>query len=109
MRYVVVILILLTGLVACDFGGAPDYEYRSITADSPYSDWKKDQGRAMESARRELEAFTKSECRRAISNGWSLSRVKNEGEMNCETTPEGHHCRKKHVELECRQVSEFFP
>jgi hypothetical protein len=102
-------VLLLFGLVSCDFGGAPDYEYRTITRNSPYSDWTKDRYQAMGAARAEFQTFMKDECRRAISNGWSLSRVKREGEMNCEQTKEGHHCRKKNVELECRQVSEFFP
>ncbi len=102
-------LLLSASLVSCDFGGSPDYQYRTITGDSPYSDWKQSRSLAMELVQTEFEAFVKDECRRAIGNGWARHQVKNEGVMNCEQTTEGHHCRKKNVELECRQVSEFFP
>jgi hypothetical protein len=101
--------LLLLGPVSCDFSGAPDYDYKTIVGDSPYSDWRKDVRHAMKQARAEFGAFAKSECRRAISNGWSLHQVRSEGVMNCEQTREGHHCRKKNVELECQQIADFFP
>ncbi|MCI0653426.1 MAG: hypothetical protein L0Y38_05405 [Methylococcaceae bacterium] len=109
MKRISVIFLGLLGLASCDFGGSPDYEYQTIVGNSPYSDWKNSRNQAMAAAQAEFGAFAKSECRRAISNGWSLSRVREEGEMNCEQTKEGIHCRKKKVELECRQVGEFFP
>jgi hypothetical protein len=106
---IVLKFLLLVGLMSCELGGSPDYDYKTIIGDSPYGAWKQDRAQAMESARSGFESFAKSECRRAIANGWSLFEVKNEGVMNCERTPEGHHCRKKGVELECREISEFFP
>ena len=109
MKTLIGALLLSIVLVACDFNGSPDYERQTIVANSPYSNWKSNPSQAMALARTEFAAFTKSECRRAISNGWSLDAVKSEGVMNCEQTPEGHHCRKKNVELECRRVNEFFP
>ncbi|MGH8474441.1 MAG: hypothetical protein ACRERS_10405 [Methylococcales bacterium] len=109
MKKNVVSLLLLVSLMSCDFRDSPDYEYKTIVGDSPYSNWNENRDHAMRSAQVEFGAFAKSECRRLISNGWSLHRVRDEGVMNCEQTSEGHHCRKKNVELECRQVSEFFP
>lgn len=100
-------LFILLNLAACE--ETPDYDYKTITGDSTYGDWKKNRQQAMASVQAEYETFVKSECRRAISNGWSLHQVKNPGVLNCEQTPDGHHCRKKDVELECRQISEFFP
>lgn len=109
MKKVVFVWVTLVSLVSCDVSDRPDYQYKTIVGDSSYSDWKDGRAEAIEAAHAEFEGYTKSICRRAISNGWSLFKLKNEGVMNCERTPEGHHCRKKNVELECRQVSEFFP
>ncbi|MGR9107358.1 MAG: hypothetical protein ACU843_10565 [Gammaproteobacteria bacterium] len=89
--------------------GPPQYNYKKITVTSIYTDFKKDKETAMQKAEAELEAFTKSACRDTIAKHWSLVEVKNKGEMNCEETPEGHHCRKKNIELECRQVIVGFP
>jgi hypothetical protein len=102
-------VLMAASLMSCDFGRAPDYQYRTITGDTAYSDWKQSRGEAMELVQAEFDAFVKNECRRAIANGWALHQVTNEGAMNCEQTPEGYHCRKKNVEVECRQISEFFP
>ena len=109
MKKLIGALLFSIGLASCDFSESPDYEHQTIVGTSPYSNWKANPEQAMELAEAELEAFAKSECRRAISNGWSLGEVISEGVMNCEKTPEGHHCRKKNVELECRRINEFFP
>jgi hypothetical protein len=103
------ISLFLLSLFSYGCGGEPDYQYQTIVVDSTYSDWSDERTLAVEKAESEFAAFAKHECRRAISNGWSLHRVINEGTMNCERTSEGHHCRKKNAEIECRQVSEFFP
>ena len=99
----------LLGLSACDLGGTPDYDRRVITGNSVYSDWKVTRSEAQQAAHTDLERYAKNECRRAISNGWSLEKIRNHGEMNCEQTDNGNHCRKKNVELECMQIAEFFP
>ena len=96
-------------LSACDRDAPPDYTYKIIKGNSIYTDWTKDKNQAMEIANTHLATYAAGECRRALANGWSLSQIRSEGEMNCEATAEGHHCRRKNVELECRQVAEFFP
>lgn len=101
--------VLLLGLLACDLGGTPDYDHRVITGNSVYSDWKATRSEAQQAAHAELERYAKNECRRVISNGWSLEKIRSHGEMNCEQTDNGNHCRKKNVELECIQIAEFFP
>ena len=100
-------LMLSLNLSACE--DTPDYDYKTIIGNSAYGDWKSSREQALTSVPAEYQAYLKNECRRAISNGWSLSQVKNQGTLNCEETTEGFHCRKKDVELECRQISEFFP
>ena len=85
------------------------YNHKTIKLSSTYSDWKKDKDTAIKIADSELVRFTKSACRNQIGRGWSLAEVKNQGEMNCDETSEGFHCRKKNVELVCRQVIEGFP
>ncbi len=87
----------------------PKYNYKIVKVDSIYTNWKKDQKTAMEKAESELAQFAKSSCRRQISAGWSIVQIKNKGEMDCSESTEGHHCRKKNVELECREVIEGFP
>lgn len=104
-----VIGLTLASLASCDSGDPTDYEYRTIVVNSPYSGWKSSREPAVAAAQAEFSAFARSECRHTITNGWSLFGVKQDGEINCEQTREGHHCRKKNVELECRQISEFFP
>ena len=85
------------------------YNYKTITVTSVYANWKKDQDAAAQRAEKELGPFTSSACRDTIAKGWSLSEVINKGELNCEETPEGHHCRKKNVVLKCQQVIAEFP
>ncbi len=90
-------------------GGPPEYNYKTIQLTSIYTGFQKDTEAAMQKAESELEQFAKEACRETIANGWSLAEIKNKGEMNCEETPGGHHCRKKNIELECRQVIVAFP
>ncbi|MGH8550609.1 MAG: hypothetical protein ACRERU_18805 [Methylococcales bacterium] len=89
--------------------GPPQYNYKTIQVTSIYTDFKKDQETAMRNAESELERFAKEACRETIATGWSMVEIKNKGEMSCEEIKEGHHCRKKNVELECRQVVAEFP
>lgn len=89
--------------------GPPQYNYKTIQVTSIYTDFQKDKETAMKKAESELQIFAKEACRQNIAKGWSLVEIKNPGEMNCEETPEGHHCRKKNIELECRQVIVGFP
>lgn len=109
MNKVVIVCLALFVIVSCDFNDPPDYEYKTIVGDSIYSDWKKERKEAIEAAYHEFERSKKNTCRQRISNGWALFKIKNEGVVNCEQTSEGHHCRLKNVEFECRRVSEFFP
>ncbi len=104
-------LSLLFVLAACgkEEARAPQYQSKVIKLNSIYTNWKKDKESAMKKADSELARFTKSACRDRISAGWSLAAVVSEGEMNCEETQEGHHCRKKNVELKCEEIIEFFP
>lgn len=90
-------------------GAQTQYNYKTIQVTSIYTNWKKDKETAMQKAEAELVPFTKSACRDNITPGWSLTEVKNKGEMNCEETPEGHHCRIKNMELKCEQVIAEFP
>jgi len=96
-------------LNACDSNPPPDYEYRTITGESSYTNWYPDKTKAMEKVHSELSAYAKNACRRAIRTGWSISKIEYAGEMNCEQSVKGHHCRKKDVVLVCRRISEFFP
>lgn len=89
--------------------GPPQYNYKTVNVTSIYTDAQKDKGTAMKKAESELERFVKEACRESIAKGWSLVEVKNKGEMSCEEIKEGHHCRKKNVVLECRQVVSDFP
>ncbi len=89
--------------------GPPQYNHKTIQWTSIYTNFKKDQETAMQRAETELDRFAKEACRETIYKGWSLVAIKNRGEMNCEETKEGHHCRKKNVELECQQVVTGFP
>lgn len=92
-------------VTACGKESAPaQYKYKTIEVTSIYTNWKKDKNAAMKKAESEFDRFTKSACRETIAKGWSLVEVKNPGEMNCEELSEGHHCRKKNVKLECREV-----
>lgn len=103
-------------VAACGSGGgggggaaSTEYNYQTIQVTSIYTNWKKDQESAMQKADAEFGPFSKSACRDTIAKGWSLVEVVNPGEMNCEETPEGHHCRKKNAELKCQQVVSAFP
>lgn len=80
------------------------YNEKTIKVTSIYTNWKKDEKSAMEKAEKELDHFTHSACRETIAKGWSLVEVISTGDMNCEETPEGHHCRKKNIELKCHEV-----
>ncbi len=104
--------ILCLFVSACSQGDTPaetKYNYKTVTVDSIYTNWKKDKKTAMEKAESELARFAKSSCRRQISAGWSIVQIKNKGVMECSESAEGHHCRKKDVELECREVIEGLP
>ncbi|MCI0654713.1 MAG: hypothetical protein L0Y39_09585 [Methylococcaceae bacterium] len=99
-------------LIAASCGkesGPTQYNYKTIQVTSIYTDWKKDNQTAMQMAEAEFGPFSKSACRETIHPGWSLTEVTNKGELNCEQTPEGHHCRFKNVELKCQQVVAEFP
>lgn len=86
-----------------------EYQRKSIKVVSIYTSFKKDSATAEKKAESGLERFARGACRQTLGGGWSLRSIKNRGVLNCEKTPEGHHCRKKEVELECEQVVEFFP
>lgn len=102
-----IVFCLLSSLAACS--DEIDYDYKIVKDDSIYSNFADDPQKAMAMAEQKMIPYAKSACRRLISNGWSLSKIKDHGEMNCEETVEGHRCRKKNIVLECRQVAEFFP
>ena len=109
MKKILTALYWVLVLNACDSNPPPDYEYRTITGESSYTNWYPGRIKAMAKVDFELSAYAKNACRRAIRTGWSISKIEYEGEMNCEQSSKGHHCRKKDVVLVCRRVSEFFP
>lgn len=94
---------------ACDSDSEPDYEYRKIKIESLFSEWKQNQDDARAQADSELGGYAKGACRKNIRSGWSLADIEDLGQYECETTAQGHHCRRKDVVLICRRVSEFFP
>ncbi|MGH8556554.1 MAG: hypothetical protein ACRESZ_03645 [Methylococcales bacterium] len=95
---------------SCGKENAPaQYNYKTIQVTSIYTNWKKDKETAMQKAEAEFGPFSKAACRNTIATGWSLTEVTDKGEMNCEETPEGHHCRIKNAELKCQQVIAEFP
>ena len=83
----------------------PKYNYKSIKTTFPYTDWKKDLASAQKKVKEEFDFYSKDACRR-IAYGWTLHKVKKRGAEDCEETQDGHHCRMKDVELECRQLSD---
>ena len=109
MKKLATALCYLMVVNGCDTNAPPDYEYRTITIESSYTNWHVDKSKAEEKAHAELSGYAKGVCRRAIRPDWSLSDIEYEGELNCELSSDGHHCRKKGVVLVCRRVSEFFP
>ena len=85
----------------------PKYYFKTIKTDLPYTEFKKTMASAQKRVKYETDFYTKDACRR-IAYGWSLKKVKGPGQMDCEETPEGFHCRFKDVELECRQLTEKY-
>lgn len=83
----------------------PAYKHETKKVNTPYTDWKKDQASAEKRAKKELEFYAKDECRR-MAYGWYLKEVLDPGEMNCEQTDEGYHCRHKDMTLKCEQLDE---
>ncbi|MGH8474976.1 MAG: hypothetical protein ACRER2_04270 [Methylococcales bacterium] len=104
-----VVFCLILSSCGKEQSGPAQYKYQTIQVTSIYTNFKKYQKTAEQKAEQELVQFNKSACRDTIHKGWSLAEVINPGEMNCEQTPEGFHCRKKNVELKCQQVVSEFP
>lgn len=105
MKKIILVCVLVI-LASCKPPNAdPKYNYQTIKRTLPYTDWKKDQASAEKKAKYETDFYAKDACRR-IAYGWVLYKTKNPGVMDCEETGEGHHCRLKDIELECRQITE---
>jgi len=76
---------------------APRYEYKTKKPNiAPYTGWKKDKDTAMNEIVSKRESDAKVSCRH-IGVGWSLHEIKNQGEIECEETPNGHRCRNKNI------------
>jgi len=98
----------LLALIGCKPPNAePKYLFKTIKADLPYTDWKKNMASAQKRVKYETDFYSKDACRR-IAYGWTLYKTKASGQMSCEETAEGFHCRIKDIELECRQLTEKY-
>lgn len=106
MRRLIVLCYCLLVLSACNQPyDAPQYDVKTIKPKLiPYTAWKKDKDAAIKLATLEIDRNAKNSCR-SIDTGWSLKEVKSSGEMDCEETSVGHRCRRKNIELVCRQIN----
>ncbi|MCI0653767.1 MAG: hypothetical protein L0Y38_02505 [Methylococcaceae bacterium] len=106
MRIMVVLGFALVMVTACKAPDAPpEYKYQSTKMDLPYTDWQEDQESAGKKAAREVNYYATDACHR-MGYGWSLDKIENPGEMNCEETDEGYRCRTKQVAFVCRQLDD---
>jgi hypothetical protein len=83
----------------------PAYKYDTKKITTPYTDWKEDRQAAEQTARKELNFYAQDECRR-MSYGWHMKKLEDNGQLNCEESAEGFHCRHSDVTLLCEQLDE---
>ncbi|MGH8475202.1 MAG: hypothetical protein ACRER2_05430 [Methylococcales bacterium] len=106
MQKKILLCTALIWLTACNSPTAPEkYLYQNKKVDFPYTDFENDRATAEQTARKEVDAYAKADCRE-ISYGWALDKIDNPGQLSCEESPEGHHCRLKQVAFVCRQRDE---
>lgn len=105
MKKIVFVYCFLLVLSACiQPDSPPKYRYQTIKPDIiPYTSWLKSKEAAMKKATTEMDYYAKDGCK-SVGQGWRITEIKNTGEMECEETSEGHHCRRINVEVECRQI-----
>jgi hypothetical protein len=90
---------------ACqDQSSVATYNYNDLTVTSSYGRFAEDNASAQKKGQLEFKSNSRSVCRKEFGGGWSLSEIKNPGEMNCEEISDGHHCRIKDAQLSCKQV-----
>lgn len=83
----------------------PTYKYETKRVNTPYTDWLEDKATAEKKAKKELDFYAKDECRR-MSYGWHLKKIDEPGQLQCEESDQGVHCKHTQTTLTCEQLDE---
>ncbi|MGR9107198.1 MAG: hypothetical protein ACU843_09740 [Gammaproteobacteria bacterium] len=106
MKKVLLTSLCVVMIAACKSPYAPPaYKHQTKKMDTPYTDWMSDQASAEKKAKKELDFYTKDECRR-MSYGWHMKKIESPGELICEESEQGFHCRHTNVSVQCEQLDE---
>lgn len=106
MRKMIIFGLAIASAAACKAPDAPPkYKYESSKMDLPWTDSQEDRESAEKKANKEVTYYATEACHRK-GYGWSLDRIENSGELNCEESDEGFRCRSKAVAYVCRQLDD---
>ncbi len=103
-KFIILVCIFLIAACKSPYSD-PHYKHQTKKFSTPFADTKKTLELAQKSAKKDLRSFSIEECRR-LAYGWYLKEITVPGELICEETDGGHHCRYTSMELKCEQLDE---